>query len=300
MEPGRLDLGGVLEKDLSDLDRPTLVPDGQIESVTATPLVLAMPRPMAEALGWPQTPIGWGDILTLANDPQGWAAKGHPEWGKFTLGKTNPTISTSGLAATVGAFVAATGKSSDLTMKDLADPEVRQFVADVEKSVVHYGDTTLTYLSNLLRADDAGAGLGYVSAVAVEEKSVVDYNAGNPNGDLATLGDRAVPRVPLVAVYPKEGTLYSDSPYVILRAPWVTEAKKAGAEDFLDFLQSEESQKLFTDAGFRTFDHEPGAPILESDNYLPMGSRSSCHRPRRTCWPRYATCGRSCARRPGY
>ena len=36
----------------------------------------------------------------LANDPQGWAAFGHPEWGPFRLGKTNPNFSTSGLNVT--------------------------------------------------------------------------------------------------------------------------------------------------------------------------------------------------------
>ena len=135
------------------------------ESVTSTPLVLAMPEPMAKALGWPDAPIGWADVLALATDPQGWASKGHPEWGKFTLGKTNPNVSTSGLAATIGTLVAATGTSSDLTQAALQRPEVQQYLKDVESSVIHYGDTTLTYLSNLQRADDAGAALGYLSAV---------------------------------------------------------------------------------------------------------------------------------------
>ena len=150
-----------------------------------------MPEPMAKALGWPDTPIGWADVLALATDPQGWASKGHPEWGKFTLGKTNPNVSTSGLAATIGTLVAATGTSSDLTQAALQQPEVQQYLKDVESSVIHYGDTTLTYLSNLQRADDAGAALGYLSAAAVEEKSVLDYNAGNPTGDPKTLGDHA-------------------------------------------------------------------------------------------------------------
>ena len=150
-----------------------------------------MPEPMAKALGWPDTPIGWADVLALATDPQGWASKGHPEWGKFTLGKTNPNVSTSGLAATIGTLVAATGTSSDLTQAALQQPEVQQYLKDVESSVVHYGDTTLTYLSNLQRADDAGAALGYLSAAAVEEKSVLDYNAGNPSGDPKTLGEHA-------------------------------------------------------------------------------------------------------------
>ncbi|HEY5149102.1 MAG TPA: substrate-binding and VWA domain-containing protein, partial [Mycobacterium sp.] len=256
----------LLKTDLTAKDKPNLVSTAPADllSVTSTPLVLAMPEPMATALGWPDAPIGWADVLALAKDPQGWASKGHPEWGKFTLGKTNPTISTSGLAATIGTLVAATGTSSDLTTAALQEPEVQQYLKDVESSVIHYGDTTLTYLSNLQRADDAGAALGYLSAVAVEEKSVLDYNAGNPSGDPATLGDHGAPKVPLVAVYPKEGTLFSDSPYVILDAPWSTADKKAGAQDFLDYLLLPEQQKLFTDAFFRTADGQAGDPIKSS------------------------------------
>ena len=261
----------LLEQDLSSSDKPDLVPD-QTPSIASTPLVLAMPRPMAEALGWPDKQLGWSDVLSLVENPQGWAAFGHPEWGRFTLGKTNPNLSTSGLAATVGAFVAATGKSSDLTARDLANPKVRRFVKSVERSVVHYGDTTLTYLSNLQRADDRGLGLGYVSAVAVEEKSVLDYNAGNPTGDPAKLGDHAPPKVPLAAIYPKEGTLLSDSPWVTLQAPWVTEQKKAASADFLDYLRSKDAQKVFTGAGFRTYDGAPGKPITDSDEVSAKGA----------------------------
>ena len=261
----------LLQSDLTAKDRPDMVPATAAESVTSTPLVLAMPEPMAKVLGWPDTPIGWADVLALATDPQGWASKGHPEWGKFTLGKTNPTVSTSGLAATIGTLVAATGTSSDLTQAALEKPEVQQYLKDVESSVVHYGDTTLTYLANLQRADDAGAALGYLSAAAVEEKSVLDYNAGNPSGDPKTLGDHAAPKVPLVAVYPKEGTLYSDSPYVILDAPWASVEKKAGAQDFLEYLQLPEQQKVFTDSFFRTAEHAPGDPITSSPYLIADG-----------------------------
>jgi Ca-activated chloride channel family protein len=252
----------LLKSDLTANDRANIVGDSPtFASVASTPLVLAMPQPMATTLGWPDTPIGWSDVLTLARDPQGWAAKGHPEWGRFTLGKTNPNVSTSGLAATIGALVAATGTSSDLTAAALQGPGVQQYLKDVETSVIHYGDTTLTYLENLQRADDVGAALGYLSAVAVEEKSVLDYDAGNPSGDPATLGRHAPPKVPLVAVYPKEGTLSSDSPYVILDAPWSTPEKRAGAQDFLAYLQLPEQQKVFTDSFFRTADGAPGDPI---------------------------------------
>ncbi len=268
----------LLKSDLTSKDRPNIVP-ATSESITSTPLVLAMPEPMAKALGWPDAQIGWSDVLALATDKQGWASKGHPEWGKFTLGKTNPTVSTSGLAATIGTLVAATGTSSDLTEAALKKPQVQKYLKDVESSVVHYGDTTLTYLSNLQRADDQGAALGYLSAAAVEEKSLLDYNAGNPSGDPKTLGQHAPPKVPLVAVYPKEGTLYSDSPFVILDAPWSSPDKKAGAADFQAYMLEPQQQKVFTDSFFRTADGKPGEPITSSPYLIADGVKVALNPP---------------------
>ena len=268
----------LLASDLTAKDKPSILP-AQSTSITSTPLVLAMPQPMATALGWPDAEIGWSDVLALAKDPQGWASRGHPEWGRFTLGKTNPNVSTSGLAATIGTLVAATGTSSDLTEAALQRPEVQQYLKDVETSVIHYGDTTLTYLTNLQHADDSGAALGYVSAVAVEEKSVLDYNAGNPSGDPKTLGQHAAPKVPLVAVYPKEGTLSSDSPFVILDAPWSTADKQAGAQDFQAYLLLPQQQKAFTDANFRTADGQPGDPITASPYLIPDGVKITLNPP---------------------
>ena len=42
------------------------------------PLGIAMWRPMAEALGWPDKPIGWKTIADLAAAPEGWKALGIP------------------------------------------------------------------------------------------------------------------------------------------------------------------------------------------------------------------------------
>lgn len=230
-------------------------------SIAKTPLVIAMPEPMARALGWPEKALGWGDVLKLAADDEGWARHGHPEWGAFRLGKTHPEFSTSGLNATIGAYVAATGMSGDLTTADVASPAVRRFVRGVERSIVHYGDTTLTFLSNLQRADDEDAAMSYISAVTVEEKSVWDYNRGNPTGDPATLGKHDEPTVPLVAVYPKEGTLLSDNPYAVLK--WASAAKRQVAADFLAYLRAPSQQRRFTDHGFHRFDASLPAKILQ-------------------------------------
>lgn len=220
-----------------------------------TPLVIAMPEPMAQALGWPDEPVGWGDILELARSQRGWADYGHPEWGPFRLGKTNPNFSTSGLSALIAQTYAAAGKRDGLSAEDLRKPEVVQYGTDVEDAVVHYGDTTLTFLNNWYRADQRGNPYAYTSAAAVEEKSVIDYNTGNPDGVVQQGEEPRPPRVPLVAIYPEEGTLYSDNPLIVLDAQWVDEDEKAAAQRFVEFAQRPENQERVLRYGFR-----PGNP----------------------------------------
>jgi Ca-activated chloride channel homolog len=247
----------------------TLAPAGR--PFMQTPLVIAMPQPMAEALGYPETPIGFTDIAALAKDPDGWAKYGHPEWGQFKLGKTNPNFSTSGLNFTVAEYYAATGKTSGLTVEDLARPDVANFARSVEQAVVHYGDITGTFLSNWFRADARGTALTYASAVAVEEKSIIDYNSGNPDGELSPGETPRPPKVPLVAVYPKEGTLYSDNPFMVLDAEWVTEEQKQAAALFEDYVQQPENQARVLEYGFRPGNTSVavGAPIVAANGVDP-------------------------------
>jgi Ca-activated chloride channel homolog len=200
------------------------------ESLFQSPLVIGMPEPMAAALGYLTTSIGWLRILQLAQDPRGWATYGHPEWGKFKLGKTNPTISTSGLHALIGAYYAAPG-GGDLTVDTVGSDPVKAFVREIEASVVHYGQTATDFLQNLRYADDQGgdAPLRYISAIAVEEQELADYNVGLVAGI-----QHSPPQVKLIAIYPSGGTPVADHPYVILG--WSTDGQKAAARDFEDFV----------------------------------------------------------------
>jgi Ca-activated chloride channel family protein len=259
----------ILNQRLADKGEPAMAPPSK--PFMLTPLTIAMPKPMADALGYPQTPIGWSDILALARDANGWGAKGHPEWGAFKLGKTNPNFSTSALSATIAQFYAATGKDRGLSLEDLARPDVDAFARGVESSVVHYGDITMTFLNNWFRNDARGTALTYVSAVAVEEKSVIDYNRGNPDGVLDPGEKPRKPRVPLVAIYPKEGTLFSDNPFVVLDAPWVDAKQKAGASAFSRFIQQPDNQRRVLEFGFRPGNPAVGvgAPITKSNGVDP-------------------------------
>ncbi|MFH1330445.1 MAG: extracellular solute-binding protein [Actinomycetota bacterium] len=246
--------GAVVNHRLSLTGKAAIAND--FERIMITPLVLGMPRPMAEALGWPEAEIGWADVLALSQDPEGWGAYGHPEWGEFKLGKTNPNFSTSGLSATAAIYYAATGKTSGLTLDDVGSTRVAEFVRGVEAATVHYGDTTLTFLDNMLREDLAGRPLSYVSAVAVEEVSIIAYNRGDPND--TGMENPIPPHVPLVAVYPEEGTLFSDNPAYVLAASWVSEVQRQAALEFRTFvIDVPENQARALEFGFR-----PGNPAV--------------------------------------
>ncbi len=261
--------GAIVNQRLDDRGEPPMAPAS--EPFMLTPLVIAMPEPMADALGYPETPIGYADIVGLSQSEEGWAAYGHPEWGPFRLGKTNPNFSTSGLSALIAQSYAATGTTRGLSLEELARPDVIAFGEAVESGVVHYGDITMTFLNNWFRADQRGTALTYVSAVAVEEKSLIDYNLGNPDGVLDPGEEPRPPRIPLVAVYPKEGTLFSDNPYIVLDAPWVDEDEAAGAAAFGEFVQRPENQQQVLEFGFRPGNPEVaiGAPIVAANGVDP-------------------------------
>ncbi|MBB5873927.1 Ca-activated chloride channel family protein [Allocatelliglobosispora scoriae] len=238
--------------------RPAQTP-GKFESIANSPLVIAMKQPKGELVQG-KGALGWNDILGLSGD-QGWAAFGKPEWGRFTFGKDNPTLSTSGLAATIATYYAAMGTSSDLMTVDLAKPSVTKFVREIEANVSHYSDDVVDLLRNLAANDlttvETDAPQTDVSAIVMQEELVYLYNEGKLS---PKYGEK--PKVPLVALYPKEGTFNLDHPYVVL--PTADARQQAAAKDFLAFLQEPEQQRSFADIGFRDHERTASKSLFES------------------------------------
>src|SRR5215472_17006700 len=50
---------------------------GPTDNLVLSPAVIAIWKPMAEAIGWGRKPVGWSDILALARNPKGWASYGY-------------------------------------------------------------------------------------------------------------------------------------------------------------------------------------------------------------------------------
>lgn len=222
------------------------------ESFAKTPIVLGMPESMANALGYPDKPISVAQVHDLVADPDGWGSVGKPMWGSFKIAKTNPNSSTTGLSTLLMQAYAASGKAKDLSAADVTDAE--KFSEVFESGAIHYGDTTGKVLQNL--ADkSSGSGSSYVSAIALEETSLYNYNIGNPDSHTVQPGETLTPPdEKLVAVYPSEGSMWSDNPAVALNADWVTPEQKTAADSFVEFLHTEEAQQTLPEYGFRPLD----------------------------------------------
>jgi Ca-activated chloride channel homolog len=217
-------------------------------SIVRTPLVVAMWKELADAYGYPRRPLGFADLRRLATG--GWASIGKPTYGTFKFVHTNPDYSTSGLEDVAAQYYAAAGKLEGLSLADVNNPRVRAQVQALERSVVHYGDTTL-FISNEL----AQHGLGYASAVAMEEATLVAYNQQAHGGQK------------LVAVYPKEGSFYSDDPLITLHGNWVTPAQRQGASLFGSYLAAHVTPQLAGRYGFRPADQSAKPSGLVSTAY---------------------------------
>ena len=124
----------------------------------------------------------------------------------------------------------ASGKTDGLTAADVA--AAADFSRAFEECVIHYGDTTGKVLTTLYDETQNGAsGSGYVSAVALEETSLLNYNQGNPDSHTIQPGEAlTLPKEKLVAVYPEGGSMWSDNPITVLGADWVTPVQREAVE----------------------------------------------------------------------
>lgn len=209
-------------------------------NLVLSPVVIAMWKPMAEALGWPAKPIGWAEIHALATDTRGWASLGFPQWGRFRFGHTHPDYSNSGMLSILAEIYAGAGKQRGLTAEDLRNPAVSSHLRTIESAVVHYGESTGFFGQKLFTG-----GPSWLSAAVLYENMVVE-STGKTD-------------LPVVAIYPREGTFWSDHPAAVVNRPWVGEDQKAAARLYLDWLMSKSSQEAALRLGFRPGD--PGVAL---------------------------------------
>jgi Ca-activated chloride channel family protein len=212
-------------------------------SIASSPVVLALRRPLAEALGWPQRSLGWLDVIGAFARPDMWTKAGHPEWARLRVGITDPSRSTAGLASVLS----------------ILDPMATGTVRD----------------------EQLVGGLGFAQVLgALAPDTVAFFEAQNPNAppgpnsivaafpalerDVAAY-DADGPAMPLVAVYGTQLPVVADYPYTVVSADWVSETDRQAAEQFRQYLLTPAAQQALGEAGLRGPDRTaPEAAVAAS------------------------------------
>lgn len=229
---------------------------GQTTLFAVSPVVIAARLDAAHQLGWPHQSIGWKDVHARAAAPSREFRWGHPS-----------PENASGIAATLSKFYAGAGTTRALTAEIATRPDVIDYVRREERSALVLGAdgrarAELSQEEARLHGED-GERTGLLDAFVTQEQSVIAWNRSTDLGLSWLFGEGNAGRIfsegQLVAIYPREGTLWADFPFALLEldgrtGPAVTRNQRSAYRAFTRFLLSKDSQYALLEEGFRPVD----------------------------------------------
>jgi hypothetical protein len=221
-------------------------------SVVKTPLVLVAWDERAKALwGGKPGPNLWQDLQSALVDPKGWSAFGHPEWGYIKFGHTDPLKSNSGFMTILSMSYDYFGITQPLTAADItSNADFQSWFLGFEKTISEFEYSTGPLMDKMI-----AYGPSTYDIVAVYEATAFEQ------------ADNAVGRYGELHIYYPPVTVWSDHPFCILNANWVTPEKAEAARLFIDYLRSPEVQRVaLMKYGFRPVEpsiplNQPGSPF---------------------------------------
>jgi Ca-activated chloride channel family protein len=193
-------------------------------SVAESPIVVGMPKPIAEGIGWPNRKLGWKDLLTQMTTSN-----------KIRPGIVDPTRDASGLAGLL-ALSSVAGATPD--GQKAAVGALRALAA---------GSSALR--DDLLQrfphsADDPNDIASSLGAAPMSEEDVVSYNAEKP-------------AVPLAALYLEPAPPALDYPFAVM--PEVGLQKQTVATGLRGQMQKSTFKNALAAAGLRSADGTVGS-----------------------------------------
>jgi hypothetical protein len=193
-------------------------------SVAESPIVVGMPKPIAEQFGWPDRKLGWKDLLDTVTTSN-----------KVKVGIVDPTRDASGLAGLL-ALGAVAG----------TDPAGQQKAVGALRALAA-GSSALR--DDLLQrfphsADDPNDIATSLGAAPMSEEDVVAYNAEKP-------------AVPLAALYLDPPPPALDYPFLVM--PEIDLKKQSAATGLRGQLQKTSFKNALAAAGLRGADGTAGA-----------------------------------------
>ena len=235
---------------------------GSCRSVLKTPLVLVAWKERADVL-WGQQPSAslWRNIHDALVNPQGWAAYNHPDWGYIKFGHTDPLKSNSGFMTILLMTYGYHNKTGGLSTSDiLKDNDFQKWFLETEASIGQFENSTGPLMQKMI-----SYGPSTFDFVAVYEATAIEQ------------ADNAVGRYGELRVYYPSPLLWSDHPFCVLNADWVTPQQAQAGKLFIDYLTSQPAQNLaLLKYGFRPVEpsvqlEQPGSPF---DRYAGNGFKA--------------------------
>lgn len=237
-----LQIAALVDASAAQFGRPIVNPadTASCRSALKTPLVLVAWKERADALWGRQPGLSlWHDLHNSLVDPQGWAAYNHPEWGYVKFGHTDPLKSNSGFMTILLMTYGYYNKTSNLSASDiLSNAEYQQWFLETETAIGQFEYSTGPLMEKMV-----AYGPSTFDMVTVYEATAIEQaqNAAGRYGELR--------------VYYPPAILWSDHPFCVLSADWVTPQKAEAAKLFIDFLTSKDAQELaLMKYGFRPAD----------------------------------------------
>jgi ABC-type Fe3+ transport system substrate-binding protein len=219
------------------------------QPLVLTPLVMIAWEERARliAAGGKTDPTDWRTIHALTVNPKGWMGIGGPEdWGFVKPGHTAPSASNSGLQTIVLMAYAYHQKRAGLRPADILNDGFQKWLREIESGVGKFGTSSGTYMKEMILYGPSKYDFVWnYESVAIGDMAAAQGRWGN------------------LAVYYPKPTLWSNHPYVVPKADWVTAEQRAAAVVLRDFLLSPEIQTTALTFGFRSAN--PDVKVLSDD-----------------------------------
>ncbi|MFC0006051.1 VWA domain-containing protein [Micromonospora siamensis] len=174
---------------------------GNGASIASSPVVVAMPEPVASRLGWPEKELRWSDLLRAVSTDR-----------PLRAGIVEPTQDAAGLSGLLSLTAAASGAGGD-----------GQKATTAALRALATGRSALRQdlLARFPRSADPTAVASGLGAAALSEEDVIAYNGTKPP-------------IPLAALYLKPTPMSLDYPYAVL--PGIEPAKASAARVLYELL----------------------------------------------------------------
>ena len=194
------------------------------QPIMLSPVTLGVKHSVAMSLGWSRsTSVTWADIASAAKA------------GKFKFAMTNPAASNSGFVALVGVASAFAGSGAALDSGSINVDKLKEF----------FSGQVLTAGSSGFLADTFVRQQANVDGIINYESVLLELNAGGKLHE------------PLDLVYPKDGIITANYPFMLLNP-----AKRDGYDKIVAYLRTAEVQQRI----MSTTDRRPSIPDVKPDS----------------------------------